>query len=126
MDQDGNQIIFETLKSEIILDEKGSLKRIRPEPKVYTDPSFNLIHHDPPNDVGDTESVSVVDVDAYIVSEPSNIRPWLCQLCLTAGARNPYRSMHKHNLKYHIIRKHFKMEIPKNWQVWSFNYILIS
>ena len=115
VDQDESELIFETMKSEIIVDDKGSSKRPpRSKPKVFTDPTTNLIANDP---LHGADNEAAPDVDNYIVSEPSNIRPWLCQICLISNVRNPYRAKHKHNLKYHIIKKHFKMEIPKNWQV---------
>ena len=114
VDQDESEHVFETRESEIKGDEEATVKKPRSKPKFFT----NMILKDPLVDAGD-ESESAVDVDDYIVSDPSNIKPWLCQICLFAGASNPYRAMHRHNLKYHIMKKHLKMIIPKRWQVIS-------
>ena len=114
VDRDESGQIFETRKSEIRGDEEATVKKPRSKLKVFT----NMILKDPLVDAGD-KSESAVAVDDYIVNDPSNIRPWLCQICLIAGASNPYRAMHRHNLKYHIMKKHSKMIIPQKWQVIS-------
>jgi len=80
--------------------------------KVHTDSHNNLVVEA----VGHVKAGTAIDVDLYMHKDPSNLRPWLCQLCLAAGAYHPYRAMQRHNLKYHIIRKHFKMDVAKNWQ----------
>ena len=106
--------LYETVESKIIIDP---IKRPRSKSKVFIDTRANLVP-DSENDGG----ADNIDVEAYILKEPSDVRPWVCKICLEVGGpnvKNPYRTMQKHNLQYHIIRKHFKMEIPKNWKVGS-------
>lgn len=115
VDQDESELVFDTVKTELI-EEEPCKRRPRSRPKVFTDAGINLV-----SNVDDNEGGVDIDVDAYIINEPAELRPWVCHLCLISAAqrpnsKDPYRSMHKHNLKYHIIRKHFNMEIPKNWK----------
>ena len=108
--------LYETIESKIVIDP---IKKPRSKPKVLIDNSINLL----PDAEKEGGTVNI-DVEAYILQEPSNVRPWVCKICLDtdmgrSNVKNPYRTMQKHNLQYHIIRKHFNMEIPKNWKVRS-------
>jgi len=83
------------------------------EKKGNTDSGSNIVVTK--DDLGLIE----LDVDTYIAHEPKKPKPWLCQLCVNEEkepVKQPFRSILKRNLKYHIVRKHFKLEVPKNWK----------